>query len=386
MMTNIERFSVVPMMDSLMLTHSPSYPPPQQYIPDTIFSVIRARIDDSSNPLLNLRYYIPPAAPGQTNPDQLGFWINERQTDYYQFWDADNGANQKLYYENNSAQDIDLNTWDTELFGDLNYYWKVIHDIRQGTFEVNYSNVIDTSQYWGRNWRAEVTTPFNWSQPRSFPYMRLLTISEAENINNGYTLQADTSASEKTAHKVIFSYNTWATNLDIVDWAITHIGVPYAIKDGTTKLPYEKIDCAGLVTATKIQEIWECGNPGLAVGPIISLNYYNGDYGNLHLTDRIDRPPDDEDFVRQAGRGFLLFIHKQGDVSPAWKDSRHIMIVYYSTYDSLTNMPSRCWVVHAPGHPLDRVRYDNALARYRPYDLENPSPDHYIWTILKWAF
>lgn len=390
MMTNIDTFAVIPSIDSILLTHSPSYPPPDWYDLDTIYCVIRGKIDDSNIPSNNYRYYIPPAQPPDNNPSQLGFWVNARSEDNYHFWDADIGNGKKYYFEYNQAQILPLSTWDIDQFGTLDYTWKVIHDKRQGGSNVNYAEIIDTTEQWGNTWRPVVFRPPNWNWPESRPYMRILINSEIRNNKYGYLLQTDTSALGKNAHKVIFGENTFSLNYDIVDWAVTHIGVPYSWGG---KQPYEKGDCSALVTATKIQELESNNLPQpLEIHPINSLTYYNGSYGGQSITrkiaiDTLLRVPGYEE---TGGRGYLIFLRGKNDTSQDWINTRHIVIIDFMALDSL-GVPQRCYVLNARGgnqdgsnNTMGRVRYDEALGSWPPYDA-NLFPDgSYVWTILKW--
>jgi hypothetical protein len=398
MKTNVDTFNVVPMMDSLLITDSPSHPPPQQQEPDTVYCVIRAKIDDSANPQANYRYYIPPAEPPYRNPTQLGFWIDARDTNYYHYWDADIWSQKKLFYEYNKAQTLPLNDWQPEKFGDLDYKWKVIHDKRSGTCEIDYSEVVDTTQAWGNTWRPQIFAPDrdNWMHPEQRPYMRILSFSEVTNIKNGYNSQADTSIDGKKAHKLIFSYNSFRLGWDIVDWAISHIGVPYGWCGPSGKLPYEKLDCAALATTAKVQELmWPCLPQPLPIGPITSLTYYGGSYHSppdppVRLTTRvaIDTLLRVPDFRRTGGRGYLIFIRGKDDNDPDWP-TRHILIITYMDLDTTTGMPRHCHVINERGGRISeiekgRVRYDNALGQWPPYHPDWFPRGKWIWTVLKW--
>jgi hypothetical protein len=396
LMTNVDTFSVIPMIDSILLTHSPSFPPPQRNDRDTVYCVIKAKIDDSDIFARNYRYYIPPAQQGLTNPPVLGFWVNARNAANYHFWDADDEQNKKYFYEYNQAQVLPINAWDIEQFGALDYIWKIIHDKRQGagSCQVDYSEIIDTTQSWGNNWRAELIPPTNWSSPDRRPYMRILCYNEVTNSKNNYILQADTSSMGRDAHKIIFSYNTFVPNWDIVDWAFSYIGVPYGWCGPSGKLPYEKLDCASLVTATKVQELMTEFSPQpLKIGPMTSLDYYYGSYGippiRITTPEIIDTLNRDPDFQRMGGRGYLIFVRKKDDMSPSWINTRHIMIVYYMAIDPVTSKPLYCSVINERGGysasgKMGRVRYDNAMAEWPPYHPDWFPNGEYIWTILKW--
>jgi hypothetical protein len=252
MMSNVDTFDVIPMIDSVIVTHMPTFPPINilSTYRDSVFSVIKGKINDSNDSEDDYRYYAPAAIPPNQNPQQIRIWNALPADSNYFFWDTQTPTH-KRYYEDNYSKIIRLQDWLPDKFGQLSYKWKVIYDQRvEGSrFNVRYDIVSDTTAQWGNNWLAEIS-PLSrittWWRD-GYPYMRLLVYSEVKNEKNTYILQGDTSATGKNAHKIIFGGVAQYPYMDIVDWAITHIGVPYAIKDYTVKIPYLKIDCSSLV-------------------------------------------------------------------------------------------------------------------------------------------
>jgi hypothetical protein len=386
--SNIEFFDVVPGIDSVLLTHHPFYPPTRD-IPTTVYSVIRGKIDDSENRSLDYRYYIPPPDPPYQNPTSLGFWKNEQNDDYFKFWDIDH----ERFYENNSSQTIDLAEWDPEKFGELEFRWFAIKDQRIGTSnEVSYRGVKDTTDQWGDTWNIDLIRPAMWWRPEDTPYMRILTYSEIDNVKNGYTLQSGRSATGADAHKLIFMDETADLPYpDRVDWAVSHIGVPYTYG---IKTPYISNDCGGFITTCRIQELGPGHPHDLSIDQIASIHYYDGDlpYGDQrHFTDSIPDPRVDPGH-EPGYRGLLLFIHERGYDHP-WTGHRHILMVEKLEFDDrypTIPIPTRCRVFHARGgkhaDQEGRVRFEDAVEDYAPWFPVRPyNNNKWEWTFLKFT-
>lgn len=376
-MSNEEAFNVAPLIDSILITHSPTYPPPQPLQNVEVFSVIKGRVDDSGDPAIDFRYYRP---YGQTE-GELEFWDNQT----YRFWDLLaplEPLRRRWYFEDNEALTLPLRDWHTDTWGELSYKWKIIHDwrTRNGGYIPSYNDIKDTTAYWGDEWKACISAPYNWPLPTINPYMRFLVLSEISNTKNAYRVQNNISANGKDAHKLIFTQDTGAPGLDIVDWAISHIGVPYAIKDGFHKLPYEKIECSGLVTAARIQEIGPENNTKYAISYITANDYLRGYYYFLlerkDLTTKVN-PCVDPDIG--IGRGYLLHLRKN-------RNQPHIGIIMQQFYNCQDRYPYWCFIVHARGgYPprYGRVCFDNAAMEYPIWTRQNPNGYHYNY--LKWV-
>ena len=390
--SNTEMFDLVPMIDSVLVTHHPFYPPTEDD-PTTVYTTIKAKIDDSGSPEMNYRYYIPMADyPGQ-NPEYLDFWKNEWLNDNYMFWDADYHDDlHRKFYENNDAQMIGLSEWNTLKLGNLDYRWLVIKDQRIGrTNQVSYENVVDTTGYLEDLWKIELARPPNWSEPDTWPYMRLLLYLEIRNYRNGYFLQSGAGADGPDAHKVMFMFDWWRTpEIDLADWATSHIGVPYTYG---VKIPYISTDCAGLVTTCRIEQLGPGVGDYLSIAHIYSYVYYRGyldpEHPEYRFTEIVEDPRLDPD-LGPGYRGLLLFLHAKDDDSDEWINSRHIAIVYYLTLNPETGIPERGLIVHARGesHTVakGRVRYEDAIdvRNYPPYyDIDGYRDNKWIWTFIK---
>jgi hypothetical protein len=393
--SNIESFDVVPKIDSVLVTHHPFYPPTEED-PTTVFAVMKGKIDDSQVPEMNYRYYIPMADyPGQ-NPDFLDFWENEWLNENYMFWDADYHDDlHRKFYENNNAQTIGLTEWNQLKLGRLDYRWLVIKDQRIGqTNQVSYENVVDTTDYIEDFWKIDFTRPVNWSEPGTWPYMRLLLYPEIRNAKNGYYVQSRAAVDGPDAHKVIFMFDWWRTpEIDLADWATSHIGVPY-VWDMYQKIPYMSNDCASLVTASRIEQLGPGVGDYLSIAHIYSYVYYRGyldpTHPEIRFTEIVEDPRTDPD-LGPGYRGLLLFIHKRGDNSPEWIDSRHIAVIYYLRLDDRA-IPTYCRIVHGKGgyhsQGQGRTRYDNALdpRLYPPYyDMDGYRDNEWVWTFIKFT-
>ncbi len=385
-MSNIEGFNVVPMIDSVLVTHHPFYPPTQIF-PTTVYSVIRGKIDDSDDPSLDYRYYIPPPDPPYQNPTSLGFWKNENNSNYYKFQDFDG----EKFYENNSSQTIILNEWDPEKFGELQYRWMAIKDQRIGTTDqVSYETVVDTTAQWGDTWDIELIRPWMWWRPETMPYMRILTYSIIDNAKNDYLLQGGISATGVDAHKLIFM-DEWAQGpFDMPDWAVSHIGVPYTYG---IKNPYISNDCGGFVTACRIEELGPGAQHDLSIDRLASISYYDHViwYNGRIFTETVSDPRQDPD-LEPGYRGLILFINEK-DYEHPWDGHRHILIVekmdFLEEYPNVP-IPRTCRVLHARGgrhnRQLGRVRFEDAVETYAPYfDVEGYRDNEWEWTFLKFV-
>jgi hypothetical protein len=380
--TNTETFDIVPMIDSVLIGHDPFYPPIERPDITEVFSVIRGRVNDTGDPIRDNVYYSP------VGGEWLPFWKNENSRDCYMFWDVDN----EKFYENNYSLPIGpIVQWETEFFGDLDYRWFVIKDQRIGTTaHVSYENTVDTTAQWGNSWNIELTSPANWLQPRTSPYMRILTYSEMDNIKNGYYLQGGRSATGPDAHKLIF-VDDWSgtTGLDLAEWGISHVGVPYTYG---VKTPYISNDCGGFVTSCRIEQLGLNANPNLSIDRISSLTYYNGVFGGELFTENILLPQYHQGEFGPGYRGLMIFIYDRNFEYP-WTNHRHIMIVFWLTLDNeypYDAVPTMCRVVHAKGgyhsRHNGRVKIESAISAYPPYlDIEGYRDNDWVWNYIKFV-
>jgi surface protein len=307
---------------------------------------------------------------------------------FWDYYDPEWPPHRK-FYENNQAQTIPLSNWDTEKFGELNYTWRVIHDRRATQLSVRYDDIVDTTEHWGNNWAVQLTPPINWRMPDSIPYMRLLTISDVNNEKNGIFMQGKSSPDSVNAHKLMFAHNWMFPEFNIADWAVSHIGVPYARGDTSAKVPYIKNDCSGFVTTARIQELDECGPGYLMVSWITSYDYYDGDFWvpghTVDFTEHVGNPCTEPN-APWGWQGLLLFIRNRNDSSNNWWRTRHILIIYYMSYDCPGQLINRCFAIHAPGGYVEeygRVRFDNAAREYPIYDPDNQLYGDWVWTFIK---
>ncbi|UCC78786.1 MAG: hypothetical protein JSW64_10950 [Candidatus Zixiibacteriota bacterium] len=223
-------------------------------------------------------------------------------------------------------------------------------------------------------------------QHKTIPYMRFLVISDVQNVKNEFPLQEGSSPDGVDAHKLMFAHNWMFPEFNIADWAVSHIGVPYAIGNVNVKIPYVKNDCSGFVTSARIQELDECGPGFLMVSWITAYDYYDGDFWvpghTVEFTEHVDNPCDEP--YASGWQGYLLFIRDRHESEP-WSRSRHIMIIYSMNYDCLRNRVRRCKIVHARGgHSPNygRVRYDEAMVHYQPYNPQYNN-GNWLWTFIK---
>lgn len=374
--SNIDTFSVVPKIDSVIVTNWPSYPPMHcvgTLSCDTVATIIKAKIDDASGDN-NYRYY----APGLQYARSINIWNAVQNDSNFYFWDV--GSPKKRYYEKENKQ-IQVRNWPVNKFGTLSYVWKIIHDRRIGTsVNVRYTGndiVRDTSGQWGHNWYAPLNTyakRYSWLDD-SLGYMRNLVYSEVKNIKNEIILQADTAATGAKAHKLIYAPVNANSPYDIVDWALTHVGVPYAMGDATDKIPYIKIDCSSLVTATKIQTIGSENNHIYDIGAMYTKSYRDTIYNHHLITSRVNNPLTDTMFNFNCCRGQLLYIENRADTN-----RRHIMIIESAVdFNAKTKTPRELWVVHARGEawPKGKVRCEDVARQYPKGEWK--------WIFLRWV-
>ena len=360
METNVESFDLVPTIDSVLVTHTPWYPPPDGgHI--YIISIIRGKVDDSDDPQVDYRYFIP---NGETYPGNLYFWDGHS----YMFHDLI----PVQFYENLNSP-LHVVNWDNEHWGDISYNRYHVHDY--GFIDENdYSHIAyenhDTTAWWGSNWKTMISNNVDWKSYDSHPHMRLLIRSEVSNKKAGYDINSFLSPGKWDAHKVVMS-NHWFIYYydDINYWAISQIGVPYYLRGSDPrggKVPYLQMDCSGLITAGRIQEIGSDNNENYRLGSINVAAYVNHGYrypdvnGQWYSTETLDIEPS------ESARGDLLVLANI-IYDNNWS---HITLLDRIDVDIETGYIYHGYIIHAKGDKIRsrrRVKYDNLLFVYRPY-------------------
>jgi hypothetical protein len=355
--SNSEGFDAVPWIDSVLVTHMPWSPPVERGGDIDIYSIFRAKLDDSDIPGTDFEYYIPSDG---VLPSNIRFWDAES----YLFHDLLPNTAPKQYYEDlNTA--LSVNPWQEELWGSLHYKWFHVrgygYRTPDGESHVGYLET-DTTEWWGPTWKAQISNNVQYRSYYGHPYMCLMVKNLVRNEINGYTVNTDSSDVNSFAHKIMMSYHPerFPQN-DIVFWSLSQIGVPYFYGG---KEPYTKVDCSGFVTSARIQEIGNDNNDNLRIAWINvtayvnGFYYYGGDSIDLH-TEHIG--------AGEAVRGDLVAIRSNN--SPNDWSKAHIGIIDWIIADRETNYIYHSYMVHACGKAppfLRRVRYDNLLFAYRP--------------------
>ena len=363
MQSNVDTFWVVPKIDSVLITHNlkgnrNAFPPPGYGDSVYIYAIARGKIDDSGDTTADRRYYVP---AGQ-DPSHLFYW--DRLT--YKFWDLQN----RQYFEDDRIlQIVQYLPWRSNEWGDLSYQWFVIRDYaerpRSDLPQNIYYRTIDTTQWWGNSWNPKIRNCVSWWQDTLFTgHMRLFVYSTIAVTKNGHVLSETQSASGINSHKVILgSVVEPLENWDIIDWAITHIGTPYFISDEhetRAKMPYLWLDCSGLVTATRIQDIGAINNANYRMDEICVNNYVDGYY--VHNGDTVST------LTSRIGISTL----RKGDCIALKNSNRpgygHMALVQYAFYDRNAGRLQECYIIHARGDlnfEKRRVKADDFVRAYR---------------------
>jgi hypothetical protein len=370
MMSNAETFDVIPKLDSVLITHHSWFPPTLEGHCDTLFAVARAKWDDSGNPLVDNRYYIP---EGEYYPEIFTFWDNKTFV-YFDLLLPPAGPRQ--YYEVLGNFILpSRGWWNSEHWGTLSYYWFVDHDyaFRENNSDNGWQNIVfyevDTTRYWGSVWNPVIYNGVDWwNEPKDddapMRQMRLLTSCEIINTKDSRYLQDYKSPVDADAHKVIFGNDACLWDYcDIVDWAVSHIGTPYAISDAHQtflKRPYTYLDCSGLVVAARIQEIGPLQNHDyvldyINVNSLVQGSYdYNGHHYSTE-TSCIDS--------NQVSRGCLVALKR-----PSGDHWSHVAIIESYAFDRIHHTILNCMIIHAYGLSDKlhrRVRYENFISEFR---------------------
>jgi hypothetical protein len=368
METNIETFDVVPTIDSLMLTHYPWYPPPLLRAGIDVYTLIKAKIDDSESPEYNYRYYIP---EGTYLPHEVSFWdgINFKYRDLPAEW------GQVFYYRDfRDWYNYNIYLWKSSKWGDISYKWIWVDDFAESGGagpswwqRPGYQDY-DMTSFWGHNWKLHLQANLQWSRPALNVEMRLLLRSKVINYKDTYLLQDFITPGESESHAVITGPTTKAIqNWDINDWAITQMGTPYYTfgKDPYPQMgkrPYVFNDCSGLVISARIQDIGVSQNEWYRLNHIAVFhmvqNYYpypppDGDPIPLGLTEITEA---------EAERNDIILIAEKR------KPFKHVVIL--DKLLKLNGIINRAYLIHAKGgnEPEYRqVRYDSFLGSYSRY-------------------
>ena len=354
METNAEEFNVVPWIDSVLVTHDYWFPPVNHGWFTDLYSLTRGKIDDSGAHENDYELYIP---EGAEYPYNLTVWDGHSTV----FRDAEPNNSPVSYYEN-LQQEFSALRWDDSHWGQLSYKWFAVKDTVNvaDKYNIQYFDV-DTTQSWGSEWSVTINNEVDWRVYSGLPYMRLLVKSGITNTYGNYGIQQKSSAGEQNAHKIIFT-SGYSTIQDLLFWAVSYIGVPYFSKLYVPKVPYTKIDCSGLITAARIQDIGVENNQHFRINYISANDYVNGTY----------KYPDANgiDVTTETSQIEPSIATKNDIVGIKLPNStiyRHIAIVEQIIYDDETEEIRRCMIVHAWGKSRAeqrRVRYDNLLAEF----------------------
>ena len=368
-MSNIEGFNVVPMIDSVLVTHTPWYPPPPLETDIQIYSLAKGKIDDSGNPAVDYRYYIP---EGENYPFGLGFW--DGQTN--RFWDLspNNWGVVEYYKYLDNWEPSPVLPWNNENWGSLSYKWYRIDDYAlQGGeddtwWQQLYYENVDFTQSWGDTWNIIINNGPEWWIPWDQMKMRFFVRSEIINTKNNIIIQQNISAPD-SSHLIITGPVKPFEYYDIVDWAITELGTPYytfARPPWPYKTPYTIVDCSGLVIGARIQDIGSLENSWYRLNNITVQHLVDGQYnypwpdGPLVSTQTSPILPSD------ANRTDLIAFRLNENYK--WG---HIGIIEKYRYDYDNNQISRCFVIHAVGKSTAgnrRVRRDSIFRWYSGWD------------------
>jgi len=368
LISNIEAFSVVPKIDSILFSNDPNFPHETYGLTYDLYGIIRAKVDDTGDLEQDLKYYKHPR--DNNNIFHLNVWKNECANTSFHFWDLQsNPADFHQKYYEQLTECVDLFEWNLEKFGNLDYKWYITHDKRLvdslGNYFISYEEVVDTTDQWGNDWHVGFMPPLNYSQPDELPYQRFLISSKITNSKNSFPVQDIASPSDYRAHKLIFNVSQLPTFNCPADWALSYIGVPYG---WGSKIPYITLDCSGLVTATKIQEIGAANNANLRLGYINSKAYYNGSYVHrgVEYSTLTEDPIQIDQLTPEDGidRGDLITLTK---INNPIDSIAHIVIIFSLDYDYELHVITNCTIIHARGGAgggMGRVRIDDFLTEY----------------------
>lgn len=385
--SNWETFGVFPLIDSVKLTHVPSYPQETGAREIDLFAVVKAKVDDTGDPAHDYRYY---KGWEDSEVDELAFW---KKTDPpvdedYHFWDL--GNPKEWYYEAVHEDAKELTTWKAFSYGELKYEWFVTYDKRYekppGVYHISYGDIQSMSSPWGTDWKAHLHSPADFSGDYPFNYssdlyMRYLTSCRVSHINNSFTVQELATPTDSTAHKVIFEGSELPDINNPLQWAVSHVGVPYEYGG---RQPYRKIDCSGLVTAAKIQTIGAENNHNFRLWSINANAYLNGYYSyGGHICSTLTLPAIPIGGLEEDGpdpyEGDLIHFKP---ISSGY--GPHIAIIFCLEYNYEEHEIEMCYIVEAKGMVgtnLGRVRVADLLEAYNVY---NPRLNLFTYNFIIW--
>lgn len=383
--SNTEMFDLVPIIDSMLVTHTPWYPPPPAFFEQDIeiYSLARGRIDDSGNPAEDYIYYYP---EGEVFPLQLGFWDGNT----HRYWDLSPNVwgvvNYYRYLDHWVPSPVA--EWNTTNWGNLVYEWYEVFDYaeRREVYgedrQFLYYQDVNQTQAWGTNWHTTISRYVDWRDRNIFrlpPRMRFGVRSKIFNNRVGYELQNKISAAEGSAHLIILGPGGNPENWDNLDWAVSHIGTPYYFPDSDrrAKKPYTYLDCSGLVISTRIQQIdsennnWYRINNNAVAHIVQGYYYYPPDSPGDIISLEISEVPTSE-----MDRGDVIAIRMHRSTNNPNPKYTHVVLVEWIDFDPEDPQGVlHCYGIHARGDReifFRRVRYDNLLGRYKQWRPGRP--------------
>ncbi len=391
--SNIEPFDAVPWIDSVLVTHTPWYPPPPASFEQEIdiYSLARGKIDGSGNPLDDYVYYHP---EGEEFPFSLGFWDGST----HRYWDLSPNVwgvvNYYRYLDHWVPSPVF--EWNSSNWGDLAYEWFEVFDYAEKREvggekrQLLYYEDVNQTQAWGTNWHTAISRYVDWRDRSIFhipPRMRFWVRSKISNNLAGYEIQNEISAEKTAAHQIVLGRGGNPNGWDNFDWAVSHIGTPYYYPDDErrAKKPYTYLECSGLVVSSRIQEIDSWNNDCYRINNNNVQHLVDGFY--YYPPPPQGQPPNPEDMVDldidpidpiEANKGDLIAIRKHVPTNNPNATYKHIVIVDWLDVDPF-DPPGvlHCYGIHARGDSqiiFRRVRYDNILGRYRQWRPGRP-PD-----------
>lgn len=344
-----DSLNVVPRLDSVIVTHNPSWPPPVYNDSVSIYSIIYAKIDDFGDSISNHRYYY------RTEQESV-YYIDINCDNQYVFHSLDNVG----FVEDNNALTIMPASWKTDYWGTIDYQWTVVRDSANkiGAQHIYYySN--DTTAQWGNIWNPRIVHRIRSG------HWRIFVKSKVTNKIETRLLQEKVSPDTSKAHKVIFG-PSHAEPWNVLDYAETYLGTPYYYGG---KKPYYRIDCSGFVTAVKIQDRDLLQDNVYSLNEIGVCHYVQTWYmhGNRQIT--IDTTISERDVLP----GDLIALKEYGD-----KGYSHIVLVEQCRIGTFGIESAS--IIHAKGGvspDMRRVRRDNLLETYKKVNVRKKTGYYY---------
>jgi hypothetical protein len=354
MYSNADTAYVVPKIESVFITHRPYWPPPAWGDSVTLYSIVKARVDDASGQpdSVNCHYYYPDF---EDTTIALRRWARTN----YLFRSADNIG----FAEDNRAKVVyPFLPWHTFDWGMLHYKWYVTRDSANNTNGCNpaiYYYSVDTTEQWGDRWNPVLKNNLGYEEHHRI-YVTNTVINRRP---QQFTIQTKaTAGTNSKAHKVIFG-----STANLCEIAETHLGTPYWMNnkkcniENRDKKPYDWIDCSGFVTAIKIQD------RGYERDTIYSLNnngnvrtYVKGFYmrgsNRVYISDQIP-----ESLVTEGDLIAMAPKPSRNVSDTAWS---HIMLITYC--EIIRGKITNAKIIHARGDSnasIRKVRYDDLYSR-----------------------